>query len=210
MLPGSDGPHFPSRGRMVYRGLPSRLIDASLQHQTLISRSFVPQGSAVSMPFSIAAAGAPACRRRSVWACRICCARDLQRKPREPGGCVVARAGAGALPDVDPEVMVIAARGKERGAAPLAGRVEADGAAIKARRPVRCRRRAGACGRCVSHRGPWHSWSCAYPSAPAGRRCRAGRLPSRPSRHPISRFRARGRHRPRCRCLRGRRDRRIR
>src|ERR1051325_11682312 len=54
--------------------------------------------------------------------------RDLQRKPRKAGGGVVALAGAGALPDVDPKVMVIAPRGQKRRAAPLAGRGEADGA----------------------------------------------------------------------------------
>src|ERR1700754_1914319 len=56
---------------------------------------------------------------------------DLQREPGEPRRLVVAAAGAGALPDGEAEMVVIAAGGEERRALALARRIEADRVAIE-------------------------------------------------------------------------------
>src|SRR5690348_7991716 len=56
---------------------------------------------------------------------------DLQREPGKPGRLAVAAAGACALPDVEAEMMMVAAGGKERRALPLARRIEADRIAIE-------------------------------------------------------------------------------
>src|SRR6187397_2474847 len=56
---------------------------------------------------------------------------DFQREPGEAGGGLVAAAGAGALPDIQPEMVVIAAGGQECGAIARARRIEAEGATVK-------------------------------------------------------------------------------
>src|SRR5205823_11055331 len=57
------------------------------------------------------------------------------RKPGKAGGRIVATAGAGALPDVETEVVMIAAGGEERSATAAARRVESERLAIKTFRP---------------------------------------------------------------------------
>src|SRR5215468_7671365 len=57
--------------------------------------------------------------------------RDLQREPGETGCLVVAAAGARALPDVEAEMMIVAAGREERRALALARRVETDRVAIE-------------------------------------------------------------------------------
>src|SRR5439155_660474 len=60
---------------------------------------------------------------------------DLKRKPGKAGGRIVATAGAGALPDVETEVVMIAAGGEERSATAAARRVKSQCLAIKTFRP---------------------------------------------------------------------------
>src|SRR5262245_10413675 len=57
---------------------------------------------------------------------------DLKRKPRKPRRLVVAASGAGALPDVEAEMMMVAAGGEESRALAFARRIEADGATVEA------------------------------------------------------------------------------
>ena len=92
----------------------------------------MPQGSAASRP-SATVATCDAGLTQALFLCgeqiRLL---DLQRKPGKAGGRLVAAAGAGALPDIETEMVMIAARGQERGAVARARRIEAEGFAVKA------------------------------------------------------------------------------
>ena len=56
---------------------------------------------------------------------------DLQREPGETSGGIVAATGARALPDVETEMVMVAAGGQERCAIARASRIEAERAAVE-------------------------------------------------------------------------------
>ena len=100
--------------------------------QTLTSRTRVPQGSTASSPFATGTTVDAGLTQAFLPRCEQLLLVDFQRKPGKAGGGIVAAAGARALPDVESEMVMIAAGGQEGGTVALPRRIEADGAAVKA------------------------------------------------------------------------------
>ena len=128
--------------------------------------------------------------------------RQLHGPVPQPDGVLGRGADAAAVPDVEPEVVVVAAGRHERRGAEV--RPAARSRARRGRRPSprRCRRRAGAGGPCAGPRRP--APPAARPAPwPAASRSPAAQARRR-SRGPPATGRAGGRPRARCRCRRRR------
>ena len=174
-------------------------------------------GSRTTKPPSATSTAKPAASTRARTASTL---GQLDGPAVEAGGVRGRGPDAAALPDVDGEVVVVAAGGHERGGAQVRLELEAEDVAVEAPARGRCRPRAGADGRCAGprrrgrwapRRGPSRAASRS-PAAPGRRRSRGwpataragGRRPARcrcrPDRRGRSPRACGGRTRPGCRC----------
>ena len=112
------------------------------------------------MPAAVGVSLTPACARRALTASKRGGIGGFEREPGQARAVLVAPAGAGAVPDIAGDVMVIAPRRHEGRAMPAARDVEPEPVAIERLRAARRRRRADGRGRCAARRArrarpPW-------------------------------------------------------
>ena len=130
----------------------------------------------------------------------------LEREPGKPGAILASRSGAGAVPDIAGDVVMVAPGRHERWRRARRRVTSSPTRRDRTSRRGRRRRRADGRGRCAARPARRRSRRRRRPRAGCPR-CRArsvvifsGRVPAATS--PVG-----GRDRPRCRCLPGRRDR---